>query len=89
MSNEMDEMDEKPEECEGCGFETPDLKPFDRSGKYRDTGKKWLCDLCSRTPAGVAIDYPTNAAYEYIEAVLRQNNYVANVLLLALREAGK
>lgn len=76
--------DEKPEDCDGCHFNTSELTLYeDRPGivpKGRE--KRWLCALCASTPCGNAATFPN----QYPDAkVLQTICYVGNVILAALR----
>lgn len=77
----------KPSGCDSCGFDTSNLEAYARRGPragYTPDQKKWLCELCARTSAGNAVDYPDQ--YPDRE-VLRAVNYVGNVLLEAISES--
>ena len=73
----------KPEECEACGFTTEALKHYGPSlGGVCKEGK-WLCDLCAGTFSGSAIDHPSS--YRGQTEILQTICYVGNAVLAALK----
>lgn len=83
---------EKPDECDGCGYETADLTEHDAyactpgHGPFTPEDQKerrWLCKVCEGTMSGNATLYPRNAIYDY--ATLRSIAYATNMILDAIR----
>ncbi len=70
-----------PTGCDVCGFEGPTTE-YDRS--MRD-GKKYLCELCADT-IGQLYDYGPSHSILENAALKCQINYVANVILKAVKE---
>ena len=75
-------------ECESCGYETL-LKAYTRAPHIEHVAPrdepypwKWLCDLCARTLAGNAVDYPTQYPDRHI---MQTVCHVGNAILAALR----
>lgn len=76
----MIETDEKPEECDCCGYETTALEFFDLPPRR----PQWLCALCSGSFASTAVDYPHH--FHDGGMTVKTICYVANVILDAIRK---
>lgn len=76
---DCDCKNQKPDDCEACRFTTPNLKPHDQVNRK----KRWLCDLCAGTMAGVAAQYPSQFP-DRIEEALFSVCYVGNKILAAI-----
>lgn len=67
----------KPEACEGCGFVTTEVRPYN-AGTKKLPWWHWLCLLCANTKCGTAHAYPD----QYPDrATLQAVCYVGNVIL--------
>ena len=81
--------DDKPEYCDGCEFETPELTRFE-SQPYHNSRQKlevnWFCSLCASTAVSRAVDYPTQFPHA---DVLKTICYVGNALIQEIRALSK
>lgn len=89
---EVEELEnEKPDECEGCEYPTPDLtfyegfKGADGSDMQHNV---WLCKFCEGTSSGQAA--MAMRRNEHVDAHLITSTicYAANVLLAELHKDG-
>lgn len=75
-------QEEKPEECEGCHYETAELTFY----KAPPAGASaWLCRLCAGTRTGALRQYPPNSRSFDNVLMLETVCYVGNVILAELR----
>lgn len=65
--------DEKPDECESCGFKTSVLEGY--VSYFPNNTIRWYCDLCASTMASKKKD----------DHVLQAICYVGNAILAAIK----
>lgn len=73
---EPEEQDEKPEECDFCGYPTEKLEFYKYS--HADVENAWLCEVCASTAAGTAYHFPRQ--YDQKE-IMKQISFCANMIL--------
>jgi hypothetical protein len=82
--SEMAEQD-KPEACQSCYFNTPDLTAYDDG--YDSPGvvrKLWLCELCANSLAGNVARYSSYGCHTKMIAGLVMN--AANHIIAEIRK---
>jgi len=81
--------EEKPDECECCGFKTEAITAY-RTNRNFPKGPcpdKWLCNLCASTMAGTAHEYPEQYFEGRAGEVLKTICFVGNTILAAIASA--
>lgn len=69
-------VEEMPEACSSCGYETKELKRYENGfGNHKIAG--WFCPCCANTPAGNAYFFPDQYPDLFI---LRTIAWAANYL---------
>ena len=72
-----------PESCQSCGYETK-LTPYGMTRNFpRESGEKWLCELCAGTMTGTAYEYPEQ--FECVQ-LMQVVCYIGNTILDAVRK---
>lgn len=80
-SDDGTDRPEKPEECDGCHFETPLLTRYYEDFCHEGRHVSWLCRLCANTTTGNAVRWPEQYGHKDL---LKTICYVGNVLLEAV-----
>jgi hypothetical protein len=84
-----DEVNEKPEECEGCEFATTNLTfyPARLCGDDATIFERaaWLCELCEGTSSGSAATATRRNEHVDVHLITATICYVGNKILEELR----
>lgn len=71
--------EDKPEQCEACGFDTENLQSCRMFNKQGEEYYLWFCDLCINTKSAISVMYPSNSLD--ISDVLKTLCYLGNVII--------
>lgn len=70
---------EKGECCESCEWDTAELTWYEF--RTHADGGSWMCHVCAWTPAGSALQYPTQYPNgDVLRMVAWQTNYLADLI---------
>ncbi len=85
VKNRRDNSEEKPDECECCGFETEELiaYPFPFMFSDLDTTHQWACAFCNDTRASHANAHPENYRDPQM---LKAICYIGNAIIAEIRK---
>lgn len=71
---------EKPEECDCCQYETPNLKSYRPNVGSWNMSERWLCALCAGTMVSTWDGYRQQHDYGILQA-MKTICYVGNAIL--------
>jgi len=80
------DIPEKPEECQGCEYETPDLDAYNLSVGLTDR-KFWLCEPCASTHAASHLRWTRGEYDDSYKKLAQQIAWSTNYLRDEIRRA--
>ena len=77
---------DKPEECESCGWETPDLVR-NKSQAWHDEEIEWLCEVCENTLLPNRMRDPASCD-ESTRDIMQHVTTCTHMILAEIRKSG-
>lgn len=76
----------RPQQCDGCQFVTEDLSWWDTRAIFEPAKVgHWLCNLCSKTYMGYALDFPDEYDFK-TKAIFQAISFVGNTVLKRIEQ---